>query len=120
MFVYFSLLFVYLVLPLLGSDVQRRVQVLGGGVDLGAALQQEHHNVHVAQAGGDVQGSLLLLEKKNQCNISFVVDVTRHGLKYIFALLVIFAVIGRLSTDTTSFKFLECQLPKDTLTRSLN
>lgn len=50
----------YLILALLGGDVQRRVHVLGDGVDLGAVLQQQHHDVHVAEAGRDVQRRLLL------------------------------------------------------------
>jgi len=49
-------------LALLGGDVQRRVHVLGGGVDGGAVLQQQHHNVHVAEARRDVQGRLVLLK----------------------------------------------------------
>lgn len=50
----------YLVLSLLGRDVQSCVHVLGGSVHLGAVLQKEHRYVHVAQTGSDVQGSLLL------------------------------------------------------------
>ncbi len=52
---------VYLLLSFLGGDVQCRIQVLGGGVHLGAGLQQQNYDVHVAQAGGDVQRGLLLL-----------------------------------------------------------
>lgn len=50
----------YLVLALLGGNVQRCVHVLGGGIHLSSMLQQKHHDVHVAQSGGDVQRSLLL------------------------------------------------------------
>ncbi|KAI8040288.1 hypothetical protein M5D96_006228, partial [Drosophila gunungcola] len=50
----------YLVLALLGGDMECRVHVLGGGVHLGAMLQQQHHDVHVSQPRGDVQRRLLL------------------------------------------------------------
>ena len=51
----------HLVLAFLGSDVQRAVHVLGGGVDVGSVLEQQHDDVDVAQPGGDVQRRLLFL-----------------------------------------------------------
>lgn len=51
--------FFYLVLSLLRGYVQRRVHILGGRVHLGPVLQQQHGYVHIAQTGGDVEGSLL-------------------------------------------------------------
>lgn len=49
----------YLVLSLLSGNMQRRVHVLGGGIHLGAMLQQQHNDVHVAQTGCNVQWCLL-------------------------------------------------------------
>lgn len=49
----------YLVLALLGGDVQRRVHVLRDGVNLSAVLQQQHDDVDISQARCDVQGRLL-------------------------------------------------------------
>lgn len=50
----------YLILTLLGSNMQCRVHILRGGVHLSAMLQQQHHNVHIAESRGDMQRSLLL------------------------------------------------------------
>lgn len=50
---------VYLVLALLGGDMQRRVHVFGGVVDFAAVLQQQHHDVDVAESRGYVQRGLL-------------------------------------------------------------
>lgn len=52
-----------LLMTFLGSDVQGRVEVLGGGVWRGAMLQEQHHIVYVAHASGNVQWSLVLLGK---------------------------------------------------------
>lgn len=49
----------YLVLALLGGDVQRRVHVLGDGVHLGSVLQQQHNDVHVSEPRGNMQRCLL-------------------------------------------------------------
>ena len=38
---------------------------LGDGVHLGPALEQQDHNVHVAQPRGDMQRGLLLLQDQN-------------------------------------------------------
>ena len=56
----------YLFLSLLGGDVERRVEIFGVGVHLSAGLQEEDDNVDVAEAGGDVEGRLLFLKKKQK------------------------------------------------------
>jgi hypothetical protein len=54
----------YLFLALLAGNVQCRVHVLCGGVHGSAMLEQQHHNVHDAQSGGDVERRLLLLKHR--------------------------------------------------------
>ncbi len=54
----------YLVLALLGRNVESRVLVLGDGVDRRAVLEQEHDDVHVAQPRSDVQRRLLFLKHR--------------------------------------------------------
>ena len=44
----------HLLLPLLGRDVQRGVEVLRHRVHLGPRLEEEHDDVHVAKTRGDV------------------------------------------------------------------
>ena len=52
-----------LLLPFLGRDVQRSVEVLRHRVHLGSRLEEQHDDVHVAKTRGDVQRCLLLLWK---------------------------------------------------------
>lgn len=52
-------------LPLAGRDVQRGVAIGGGGVGVGHVLQQQLHNLRLAQARGDVQWGLFFLQLKS-------------------------------------------------------
>ena len=54
-----------LLVTFLRRDVQGRVEVVGGGVDGGAVLQQQQDVVDAAEARGDVQRRLLLLKFTN-------------------------------------------------------
>jgi len=56
----------HLLVPLLGGDVQRRVQVLRHRVGLRAMLEQEHHVVNVTETGSDVQGRLVFLTTEDR------------------------------------------------------
>ena len=47
-------------MALLAGDVERRVEVLGAGVDGGVVLQQQQHVVRVAEPRRDVQRRLVL------------------------------------------------------------
>lgn len=38
-----------------------RVQILGGRIDGGSVLKEQHHDIGVAQAGSNVERSLLFL-----------------------------------------------------------
>jgi len=51
----------HLVVTLLGGDVERSVEVIGGTVGRGAVLQQQYHVVNVTETSGHVQRTLLLL-----------------------------------------------------------
>ena len=51
----------HLLLPLLGGDVERRVEVLSDGIHYGPRLEQGDNNVNISKAGGNVKRSLLIL-----------------------------------------------------------
>lgn len=55
----FSNEILYLILALLCRDVQCRVHILGDRIDLGTVLEQQHHDVDVAEARRNVQRRLL-------------------------------------------------------------
>lgn len=52
-------------MPLTGRDVQRGVAIGGGGVGVGHVLQQQLHDLCLAQARGDVQWGLFFLQLKS-------------------------------------------------------
>ena len=51
----------HLVLALLGGYVQRSVHVFGGGINIGAMLEQQHDDIDVTQTRSNVQRRLLFL-----------------------------------------------------------
>lgn len=71
----------YLVLSLLGSNVQCGVEILGRAVDCGAVLQQQHYDVYVAQARSYVQWCLLFLDGQNKSVLRVHHTISRYMYK---------------------------------------